>query len=72
MTAETSVVTVTNALRLLAKPKDIWSGKAQRSLRKKLYVSRGLPWCAYAATTRFSGQGDRSAATSFVCAERPR
>jgi feruloyl esterase len=29
------------------------------------------PWCAYPATARFSGQGDRSAATSFVCAERP-
>ena len=29
------------------------------------------PWCAYPATARFSGQGDRSAATSFDCAERP-
>jgi hypothetical protein len=29
----------TNALRLLGEKKDIWSGKAQRYLRKKLFVS---------------------------------
>ena len=29
----------TNALRLLGGKKDIWSGKAQRYLRKKLFVS---------------------------------
>jgi hypothetical protein len=35
-----SLIARINALRLLARIKDIWSGKAQRSLRKKLYVSR--------------------------------
>ena len=31
-----------NALQLLARIKDIWSDKEQRSLRKKLFVSRLL------------------------------
>ena len=31
-----------NALQMLATLKDIWSGKEQRSLRKKLFVSRPL------------------------------
>jgi feruloyl esterase len=29
------------------------------------------PWCAYPLTARYSGQGDRRAATSFVCVRPP-
>jgi Tannase and feruloyl esterase len=31
-------------------------------------IEAQLPWCAYPATARYSGQGNRSSATSFFCA----
>jgi Tannase and feruloyl esterase len=31
-------------------------------------VDAQRPWCAYPATARYSGQGDRSAAASYACA----
>jgi hypothetical protein len=37
-----SLIARINALRLLARIKDIWSDKEQRSLRRKLFVSRFL------------------------------
>ena len=37
-----SLIARINALQLLARIKDIWSDKEQRSLRKKLFVSRRL------------------------------
>ena len=37
-----SLIARINALQLLARIKDIWSDKEQRSLRKKLFVSRLL------------------------------
>jgi hypothetical protein len=32
-------------------------------------VAAQRPWCAYPTTARYSGQGDRAAAASFVCSE---
>jgi hypothetical protein len=37
-----SLIARINALRLLVRIKDIWSDKEQRSLRRKLFVSRLL------------------------------
>ena len=37
-----SLIARVNALQLLARIKDIWSDKEQRSLRTKLFVSRLL------------------------------